>query len=335
MRVLPALLLAAAAAAGCASSTAVAPPKDPETVRREEGEASALYARGEALRAAEEWDDARSLYREVFEDYPGSVLAPEAQYLAAECAWRAGRLYAAGELFAKYIEDRPLSPHVDEVERRLFDIGIRLVEEGKRGLWGTGIFTTSEEGVHVLRRMVVLLPTGPRADDALMEVGRWYAVQRDYPGAEAALDQLLKSYPGSEWRLQARFLLAWTYWSDNRGPAYDGEKLRRSRAHFAAYVEQASLTPVRAEEYAEAIAAAKEQIAAIDARLAEKALLRARFYRRTGKDLAALTVLREAVRRWGGTVPGAECAEKADALTAELGLELPEAAPPPPAEEPR
>jgi len=334
MRFLPAVLLAAAAAAGCASSGAVVPPRDPATVKREEGEAAALYARGEAFRAGEEWDDARGCYRGVFEDYPGSVLAAEAQYLAAECAWRDGRLYAAGELFAKYIEDRPLSPHVEEVEKRLFDIGTRLIEEGKRGLWGTGIFTTSEEGVHVLRRMAVLLPTGTRADDALYEVGRWYATERDYPGAEAALDQLLKAYSGSEWRLQARFLLAWTYWTDNRGPAYDGEKLRRSRAHFAAYVEQASITPVRAEEYAEPIAAAKAQIEAIDARLAEKALLRARFYRRTGKDLAALTVLREAARRWGTTAPGAECAERAGVLAGELGLEPPEPAAPP-AEEPR
>jgi outer membrane protein assembly factor BamD (BamD/ComL family) len=336
-RTLPAGLLAAllcALAAGCASGGS-APTRDPETVKREEGEAADLFGRAEALRAAEEWDDARGTYRDLFEDYPGSRFAPEAQYQAAECAFRAGRLYAAGELFAKYIEDRPLSPHIQEVEGRLFEIGRRLVEDGKRGLWGMGFFTTSEEGVHVLRKMVTLLPTGTRADDALMEAGRWYASERDFPGAEAVLDELVKNYPGSEWRLEARFLLAWTYWTENRGPAYDGEKLRRSRAHFSAYIEQASSTPARAAEYGERIAAAKAQVGEIDARLAEKALLRARFYRRTGKNLAALTVLREASRRWGSTEPGAECTSRAESLAGELGITPPEAAAPAPEEAPQ
>ena len=271
----------------------------------------------------------------LFEDFPGSPLAPEAQYQAAECAFREGRLYAAGELFTKYIEDRPLSPHIEAVEKRLFDIGRRLIEDGRRGLWGTGIFTTSEEGVHLLRKMVTLLPTGTWADDALLECGRYYATERDFVGAESVLDELLKNYSGSEWRLEARFLLAWTFRTDNRGPAYDGEKLRRARTHFETYAHSFDGDPARAAEYAERIAAARAEVDAIDADLARKALLRARFYRRTGKEFAALTVLREASRRWGGTEPGKECGTRAEAMAAELGLAPPEPEVPAPAEKPQ
>ena len=320
-RPLLATLLLAAAAAGCASTggDGTGAPPDTETAKRLESEAERVFAEAEALREREEWDDARDLFRDVHEDYPGSPLAPEAQYRAAECAYRADRLYAAGELFAKYIEDRPLSPHVETVERRLYDIGDRLIEDGRRGLWGTGIFTTSEEGVHLLRRLATLLPTGTWADDALLRIGRWYAEERDFVGAEMTLDELLKDYPASEWRLEARFLLAWTFRTDNRGPAYDGEKLRRARAHFSEYLHQATRDPDRAAEYADRIAAAREEIAAIDADLARKALLRARFYRRSGRYGAALAVLREAARQWGATEPGGECARQAEELAAEQG----------------
>jgi TolA-binding protein len=332
VRLLSAGLILALAAAGCASTASDGNPprRDPETARRQDAEAGVIFDRAQALCAQGNVEDARDLFQEVWEDYPGSPLAPEAQYLAADCAYRAGRLYGAGDLFLRYVEDRPLSAHVADVERKLYDIGDRLIEEGKRGLWGLGIFTSSEEGVHVLRRMATLLPTGPGADDALMRIGRWYAEEREYTSAELTLDELLKNYPSSEWRLQARFLLGWTYRNDNRGPEYDGEKLRRARAEYRAYLEIASSDPDRAAEYAEGIASAKEEIAAIDADLARKALLRARFYRRTGKDAAALTVLREAARRWGDTEPGRECAERAADLAGELGVpEAPDPAPAP------
>ncbi len=314
------LPFAALAGAGCAST----PPKDPtaSTGRPDPGslaEAETLFNRAMALREKGEWDDARYLFRDVHEDHPASPLAEEAQFQAAECAYGAERYAAAGELFSKYVEDRPLSGRVEIVEKRLYDIGDYLIEDGKRGLWGLGIFTSSSEGITVLRRMVSLLPTGGRADDALMRIGRFYAENRDFDGAELALDELLKNYPFSEWRLEARFLLAWTYRKDNRGPEYDGEALRRSRAHFLAYVEQASSDPARAEEYAARIQAAREEVAAIDADFARKALARAKFYVRSGRERAALFVLQEAGRQWGSTEPGKECAERAGELARSLG----------------
>jgi TolA-binding protein len=289
-----ALLLAAAG--GCASASGGTPPaRDPETVRREEAEAAVLFGNAEALRARGEWDDARSEYTDVYEDYPGSRHAQEAQYLAAECAFRAGRLFAAGELFGRYVEEVPLSGHVLDVERRMYEIGERLIEDGRGGLFGLGLFSTSEEGVQVLRRMATLIPTGTYADDALLQVGRWYFGVKDYVGAETTLGELLKDHPTSEWRLEARYVLAWTYRRDNRGPAYDG-------------------APERAAEYADRIARSREEIEAIDADLARKALLRARFYVRTGKESAALTVLRQAALKWGSTEPGRECARRAEEM---------------------
>lgn len=318
---LAALLAALPAAAGCAST----PPPDPSARQNAPdpgslAEAEALFDRAVAAREKGDWSGARSLYKDVYEDFPASPLAEEAQFQAAECAYGAERYAAAAELFSKYIEDRPLSSRVEIVEKRLYDIGNYLIEDGKRGLWGLGIFTSSAEGVTVLRRMATLLPTGQYADDALMRIGRHYAEDRDFDGAELALDELLKNHPFSEWRLEARFLLAWTYRRDNRGPEYDGESLRRARAHFLAYAEQASRDPDRAAEYADRIRAAREEVAAIDADFARKALARARFYRRSGRPSAALFVLEEAVRQWGATEPGKECARQAEELSRELGI---------------
>ena len=270
----------------------------------------------------------------MHEDFPSSPLAAEAQFLEAESALGAKRNYAAGELYAKYAEQRPLSSRVRDVEKHMYKIGLWLIEDGRRGLWGLGIFTTSEEGVSLLRRLATLLPTGEYADDALMRIGRWYAEDRDFVGAETTLEDLLKNYPSSEWVLEARFLLGWTYREDNRGPAYDGEKLRRARAEFLAFAAKASADPARAAEYADRIRAAREEVAAIDDDLARKALLRARFYERSGRPEAALAVLREGARSWGSTEHGRECGDRADALARDLGVEAPSGpSAPPPAED--
>jgi TolA-binding protein len=329
MRLLPPLAALALAGAGCASNGLDDAPADPGLRRAAEVQAAALFAQAEALRAKQEYDDARDLYGTVREDFPSSSLAGEAQYLEAECALADGSLVGAGELFAKYAEERPLSPRVREVEKKLYDIAERLIEEGKRGLFGTGIFTTSDEGVNLLRRLQVLLPTGTRADDALMRVGRWHAENLDYAEAELVLDELIKGYPGSEWRLEARFLLAWCYRNDNRGPEYDGEKLRRALAHYGAYIEAASADRERAAELAARIQAAREEVAGIEADLARKALAQARFYRRAGYPRAAVVVLRSAAKRWGATDPGAECARLAEELARESGVPAAEAKSPP------
>jgi len=311
---LPALL-----AAGCASTGGADPPPDPEALRVADAKAAALFAKAEALRDGKDFGGARDLFGAVHEDYPSSPLAGEAQYQEAECAFADGSYFGAGELFAKYVEARPLSPHVQQVERRLYAIGEWLIEDGKRGLLGLPIFTTSDQGVNLLRKLQVLLPTGALADDALMRLGRWHAENRGYVEAEHALDDLLKTYPTSEWRLEARFLLAWCYRRDNRGPEYDGEKLRRARAHYLAYVEAASADPERAAEVRERIDAAKEAVKDIDADLARKALAHARLYRRSGNPRAAVFVLRSAVKRWGGdSEPGMECARLADELSREI-----------------
>jgi len=311
--VLAAVLLAAAAA-GCATSKGAVSAADKAAIKRADDDAESLFSRGRTLREEGRWSEARKAFTAVYEDYPSSPLAGEAQFQAAECAHGDGRFYAAGHAFARYIEDRPLSPHVDVVEKRMYEIGDFLIEDGRRGLWGTGIFSSEEDGVEILRRLASLLATGSYADDALMRLGRYFAGERQWAEAEAPLDQLLRDYPASEWRLEARFLLAWTYRKDNRGPEYDGEKLRRARAHFLAFVAAASSDADRSAEYAERLAAARAEVEAIDADLARKYLARARLYRRMDRPAAALFVLQEAARQWGTTEPGQDAARQAEAM---------------------
>ena len=327
LRSLTAPLLACLAAAGCASSgLEVIPPADAATLAA----AEALFHKAEALRGKSDFDDARDLFGEVRDSYPGSPLAAEAQYLEAECAYADGAYTGAGELFAKFAEDRPFSRHLPVVERRLYDIGEWLIEDGKRGIFGLGFLTTSDDGVSLLRRQQILLPTGSLADDALWRVGRWHAENHAYLDAQLVLQDLVRSYPSSEWRLEARFLLAWAYRNDNRGAEYDGEKLRRARAQYMEYVSAASADPVRATEYRERIDKAREAIREIDGVLAEKALARAKLYRRVGNPTAAVHVLRSAAARWGETEPGKECARQAESLSREvLAASAPTLAPSP------
>jgi len=276
------------ATGGCALFGSSAPDETPEQT----------YERARALFQQEEWKEADELFGDVWKDHPSSPLAADARFYEAEARYGRGKYNGAFELYKSFLEQHPLSPHSPLIQRRLYDMGTYLVEEGKNGFFG---LTYSDEGVAILDYLVSAFPHGDLADDALV-----YAADHEWRSekplhAIGHLHDLIDHYPGSEWALEARLRLARAYRDVNRGTRYDADALKRSKAQYLAYIDLVSADSAREREYADLLQAARDELALVEEALAQKMLEAADFYLRTGKVDAARSELRNLAREHPGT----------------------------------
>jgi TolA-binding protein len=262
------------------------------------------YERARELFQQEKWSDAEDAFGEIWEDHPDHPLAADARFYEAESRYGRGKYNGAFELYKRFLEAHPLSPHSPLIQRRLYDMGTYLVEEGKKGLFG--VLTYSEEGIQILDYLVSAFPHGDLADDALIYAASHEAEARQPLRAIGHLHDLIDRYPGSEWVLEARLRLARAYRDVNRGTRYDGDALRRSKAQYLTYVELVSTDAAREREYADMLAQARSELAEVEELLGRKMLEAADFYLRTNKPDAAQAELRNLVREHPGTTAAAE-----------------------------
>ncbi len=257
-----------------------------------------LYDQARELFRQEEWDDAEDVFGDLWRDHPTSPFAADARFYEAESRYGRGKYNGAFELYKRFLEQHPLSPHSPLIQRRLYDMGTYLIEEGKNGIFG---LSYSDEGVKILDFLVSAFPHGDLADDALV-----YAADHEWRAekplhAIGHLHDLIDHYPGSEWALEARLRLARAYRDVNRGTKYDADALKRSKAQYLAYVDLVRADSAREREYADLLAAARHELALVEEELAQKMLDAADFYLRTGKVDAAQAELRNLAREHPGT----------------------------------
>jgi len=274
-----------------------------------------MYERARELFRTEEWSDAEDIFADVWKDHPDSPLAADARFYEAECRYGRGKYNGAFELYRRFLDAHPLSPHAPLIQRRLYDMGTYIIEEGKEGLFG--VLTYSEEGIAMLDYLVSAFPHGDLADDALV-----YAADHEWRSKQPLraighLQDLIDHYPGSEWALEARLRLARAYRDVNRGSNYDADALKRSRAQYLTYIEIVSSDAAREREYADLLAQARQELAAVEELLAQKMLEAAEFYLRTDKPDAAQAELQNLVRDHPGTNAAAEARRR-------LGRDAPE-----------
>lgn len=298
-------------ACGLCRSVGICPGPGPDQLHKGDPPETA-YEKGRKLFAAEEWDDAYDCFQYVWDKYPESELAPDARFYAAECKYGLGKFNAAFERYKEFLRKHPLSPHSPLLERRLYDMGIWTIEEGKNGF--LGIFTYSDEGVEMLDYLVAVFPHGDLADDALMQCAIFEFADDRPLDAIDHLQDLVEYHPTSEWVLEARIRLARAYRALNRGTAYDGDALKRALANYNAYIDRIATDPERSREHAETLESARWEAADIRERLGTKALAQAEFYLKTGHPDAARETLRSLVRDY----PATAAAERA---RSQLGLE--------------
>jgi TolA-binding protein len=264
-----------------------------------------LYRKAEHLYGKGEWKASGELFGKVWKDHPTSRLAVDARFYEAETRYAMEKWYGAFELYKGFQKAQPLTPHAGKVQRRIYDMGVWVVEDGKSGGF-LGIFDSSAEGIEMLEYLVEAFPNGELADDALLRIADYEWRHRRPNDAVIHLQDLLDRYPGSEWSRDARLRIAKAYRDMNRGSRYDADSLKRASAQYRAYIADVTSTPALAREYAEALAVARVELGEVESLLGQKGLEAADFYLYDGKADAARTELQNVIRRYPGTAAAAE-----------------------------
>ncbi len=285
------LLAVFSAAMGCGSTAGKVPDDAP---------ASEVFAAAQASQEAGRLKTARDLYERVYEDYPTADEATEAGWLEAEMMYRREEFKSARTTFQEFHETHPLY-RLGELENRLYHIGEEIFADGQSGLLGLGMFPTSATGIAVMQWIADNLPTGARADDALMFMARANMDLREYADATINLEEILTRYQQSEWVFEARYLLAESLLAQNRGAPYDLLVLRQGKEVFKRYIQILESDEVRRTEYADRLVQARKRVVEIDRRLAEKNILIAEFYISVQRVDSAVYYLETATRMYPDT----------------------------------
>lgn len=301
-----AALLAALTLPGCFLTRAVGLGPDPSPEEPQKGDPpDVLYEKGRAYYERRQWKAAGECFGKVWHDHPQSPFAADARFYEAECRYGMGKWNAAFEFYQGFLKAQPLSPHAPWIERRLYDMGVYVVQDGRRGF-----FDTSGEGISMLEYLTEAFPNGDLADDALLFIAdhEWRA--RRPEDAVARLHDLVDRYPASEWAYEARLRLAKAYKDMNRGARYDADSLRRSAAYYRAYIELVSSDAKRAGEYAAILDEARRELGEVEETLGQKGLEESDFYLAQGKVEGARAALRNVVRDWPATRAAAEARDR-------------------------
>jgi outer membrane assembly lipoprotein YfiO len=160
----------------------------------------------------------------------------------------------------------------------------------------------------VLNFLVDNFALGPYADEALRRVAQYKFLSGDYPGAIAAYERILRTYPGSTWRDLAEYRIGIAHLRSVQRADLDRSELLRAHEALASYLES-RLEGTRLEEARAALAECEERLAESEYRIAE-------FYRTIDQPFGARLHYENAITGYPGTEYAAKAEERIDDLPA-------------------
>jgi len=216
-----------------------------------------------------------------------------------------GDLWRAFVEFREFLQRYPITSLSSRIESNLFEIGRQLLDS-RWSFLGTGLFREADDGVAVLYFLVDNFPHGPKADDALRRVAQYKFLARDYAGAVADYERIIRAYPSSAWRDLAEYRIGIAYLRSVERADLDRSALLKAREALGSYLatrpEGSSLEEARAALYE------------CDEKLAESEFRIGEFYRRIDEPFGARLHYRNAVIGY----PVTQYAARAEARLAEM-----------------
>ncbi|MDA7980065.1 MAG: tetratricopeptide repeat protein [Pirellulales bacterium] len=269
-----------------------------ETARQQYTEADALFRQ-------KDYDGAADLYGKAAASFPDSLIEEDAWFMMAECYFFADRYPKAedayGELLKKYDNTR----HLDTVTRRMFSIAQywdRLQKEDERFALNPNIldksrpvWDTGGRAIKTLENVWLADPTGPLADDAVMQLANLHFLKENWEDADLYYTQIRQDFPNSQYLVPAYMLGFRTKLERYDGAGYDRTPLDEAEILIETLLNQFS------DQLGESSQLVKEARELVRSNKAEREWAMGEFYRRKGENAAAQMYYRNAVEDFPGT----------------------------------
>lgn len=230
--------------AACSST----PPRD----------ALAVLAQSEAELTEGAFATALTLLESIGEDaYVGEDLE-RYKLAAARAKFGNGDAWGAFGVLRRYLEDHPLTVHVNAVEKLTFEIGRTLIH-GTGGFW---IFwSDADNGAFVLQHFVRRFPNSEHAADAYHLMGELEFQRGHWTAAQEQYRQITMFHDRSPWLAKAVFRDAMAGFHALAGPQYDLQGLERTRRELQSFVTNEKENLTFTNEAAAALATTEQWLA--------------------------------------------------------------------------
>lgn len=240
-----------------------------------------------------EYQKAGRQFEKAVRAHPGSAIAQDAQFMAAESYFFADHLVSAEKAYGVLQKEFPNSRHNDRAAARQFSIAQYWIETEKAGAgkimpvnfvdkkrpW----FDVDGHGIRVLDQIRFDDPTGKLADDATMAAAVEHFRQGRYLEADEFLTDLRETFTDSEHLFNAHLLGIRCKMEMYAGPRYSRLVLDEAST-LINQTRQRFPDKMRDPEVSELIARAAAEV---DFRLAEKVAVRAEYREKRGEYGAA------------------------------------------------
>ena len=226
----------------------------------------------------------------------------EGAFLAGEAEMELGHLEKAFGRYRYVLENAPWSEHALAIEKRLFEIGQRMLLSDEYSGW----FDDRGRGVEALETLQAHFRSSDKADDALKMVGDYFATEEEYPEAALAYLRVADEYPDSEWAERCLWLAGHMRLLSSGGPQYDRNDLLRARELFERSLSEHP-HGVAVEQVREDLTLTLELLAACE-------VYRADFYARRGVIEGETVRLANAALLYPGTESGRRARARLEAM---------------------
>jgi len=287
--------------------------KKPEFVRPEEmttkGTPEEQLAWALAFYEAKDYERAIHEMGALVRQFPRSKEASEGQFYLGRAYEGIENYVAAFKAYEEVIKKYPNSSRIQEIIEYEYRIANLFYSGKKRKVirnFGPEILPSYQKAVEIYTQVIQHAPYGPYAELSQYKIGQCYKKIEDYEKAREAFEKLIKEYPRSELKDDAKYQIALVTFHLSRDASYDVQATDQAIAEFSKFVEEHP----ESELVQESLDAVKE----LENRKAEKSFEIASFYDKQGHLQAAIVYYNKVIEEYSESVWAERALERVTVL---------------------
>ncbi len=244
------------------------------------------YAWAQSFEEEKDYKRAIWEHKKLIYHFPDSPYAAKSCYALGEIYEKLGKILKAADEYQRVIEDYPNSELIKDAIAKLLEIGDSYFErEDPPKIKKILSRSKYEQAAGVYGKVVKNAPYEDGAAKAQYRIGLCYFKQGLFSEAASEYEKLLDNYPESDFVEHGLYELCLCYFHQSLSPLYDQTTTDKALKKLIEFTERFP--------QGKHLSDAKEKIAILKGKKAEKTYRIAQFYQRRGSNKAALIYYQE------------------------------------------
>ncbi len=248
------------------------------------------------------YDKAVQELKNLTKKYPGSHVAPEAQFKLGQIYEEQNEYYKAFQTYQKIVENYPNSARINEVIEKEFRIGNVFLSGKKPKFMGVPILPALPRAIEVFEQLVKNAPFSEYGDKAMFQLGIAYRSSGNLVKAVEIFQHFIENYPESHLISDAKFQMGEVSFEMSKNMNRSQEGLESAEDYFQGFLAANPSSDVKEK--------ATQLKKAIDEKNAEKNFKIGQYYESESYLDSAIIYYEDVVRNYAGTSWAVKAKEK-------------------------